>query len=376
LLTLAVFETYYESGALFNETSSNISWIGSIQAFLLLFLGSLSGPIFDRGYLRALVAFGTFSTVFGYMMLSLCKSFWAIVLAQGFLIGIGGGCLFIPAVAVLPGYFRKNLGLAVGIATSGSSLGGVIYPIVFYRLIDRIGFAWTTRVLGFMALGTLLLPLFVMKQRIKPAKARALIDWTAFNDTPFVLFIIACFFGFSALYTVLFYISYFGASTGISDNEMSFYVVPILNAASVFGRTLPNWVSDTTGGLNLLAPASLICAILIFCMIAVKSLAGFIIQAVLLGFFSGVFIALPPVLFAQLTKDKTKIGTRIGMGFCFLSLATLVGGPGTGGVLGKDPKDLHWRSVWIYGGVIELAGGCIYFALRMWVSKGKLLYKI
>lgn len=309
-------------------------------------------------------------------MLSLCKTFWQAVLAQGFLIGIGGGCLFTPGVAVLPGYFRKNLGLAVGIAASGSSLGGVIYPIVFFRLIDRIGFGWTTRTLGFMAMGTLMLPILVMKQRIKPAKARALIDYTAFTDTPYILFVIACFFGFSALYTVLFYISYFGAATGIADYDMSFYVVPILNAASVFGRTLPNWISDTTGPMNLLVPAAFICSILIFCMIAVKSLAGFIVQAILLGFFTGVFIALPPVLFAQLTKDKTKIGTRIGMGFGMLSLATLIGGPGTGGILGDDPKDLHWKSIWIYGGVLELAGASIYLFLRVWVSKGKLLYKI
>ena len=33
--TFAVFQTYYESGALFTESSSTISWIGSIQCFLL-----------------------------------------------------------------------------------------------------------------------------------------------------------------------------------------------------------------------------------------------------------------------------------------------------------------------------------------------------
>jgi hypothetical protein len=32
LNTFGVFQTYYESGALFTETSSNISWIGSIQS--------------------------------------------------------------------------------------------------------------------------------------------------------------------------------------------------------------------------------------------------------------------------------------------------------------------------------------------------------
>lgn len=73
---------------------------------------------------------GSFLTVFGYMMLSLCTELWQVILTQGVCVGIGGACLFIPGVAILPTYFRKRLGLAVGLAASGSSLGGVIYPIV------------------------------------------------------------------------------------------------------------------------------------------------------------------------------------------------------------------------------------------------------
>jgi hypothetical protein len=51
LNTFGVFQTYYESGALFDESSSNISWIGSLQAFFVLVGGIFSGPIYDRGEL-------------------------------------------------------------------------------------------------------------------------------------------------------------------------------------------------------------------------------------------------------------------------------------------------------------------------------------
>lgn len=82
---------------------------------------------------------GSFLTVFGYMMTSLCTTLWQVILAQGFCIGIGGGLLFVPSVAILPTYFRRRLGLAVGLAAAGSSMGGVIFPIVFFRLINQIG---------------------------------------------------------------------------------------------------------------------------------------------------------------------------------------------------------------------------------------------
>lgn len=102
-------------------------------------MGCLSGPLYDRGYLRALLISGSFLTVFGYMMTSLCTTLWQAILAQGFCIGIGGGLLFVPSVAILPTYFRRKIGLAVGLAAAGSSMGGVIFPIVFFRLIDRVG---------------------------------------------------------------------------------------------------------------------------------------------------------------------------------------------------------------------------------------------
>ncbi|PQE17843.1 MFS monocarboxylate transporter protein [Rutstroemia sp. NJR-2017a WRK4] len=45
----SVFQTFYEQSLLPVESSSNISWIGSIQAFLLIFLGIITAPLFDHG---------------------------------------------------------------------------------------------------------------------------------------------------------------------------------------------------------------------------------------------------------------------------------------------------------------------------------------
>lgn len=90
----------------------------------VLFVGACTGPIFDRGHLRLLLLIGSFGVVFGFMMLSLCKEFWQALLAQGFCIGLGGGMLFVPSVAILPTYFSTKIGLAIGLAAAGSSMGG------------------------------------------------------------------------------------------------------------------------------------------------------------------------------------------------------------------------------------------------------------
>jgi MFS family permease len=223
LNTFGVFQTYYESGQLFTKSSSDISWIGSIQSYMVLMVGFFSGPIYDRGYLRSLLLVGSFGIVFGHMMLSLCTTYWQVLLAQGFVVGIGAGCLFVPCVSILPTYFSTRIGLAVGLAAAGSSFGGVIYPIVLFRLIDHIGFAWSVRVIGFIALATLLIPIAVMKMRVKPPKARALIDWSSFTDVPYMLFVVASLVGFMGLYTILFYLSYFAEDQHITDKNLAFY---------------------------------------------------------------------------------------------------------------------------------------------------------
>jgi MFS family permease len=224
-----------------------------------------------------------------------------------------------------------------------------------------------------MAFATLLIPIFVMKMRVQPPKARSLLDTTVFADVPFMTFVIGAMIGFIGLYVELFYVSFFGQVTGITNSSMSFYLVPILNAGSVFGRTLPNILSDRIGPINVIIPGAFI---LVFCNIAVDSLGGIVVQALLFGFFSGIFIALPPVCFFSLTADKTKLGTRLGMGFAVIALGVLAGGPGGGGILQADPENLNWTGTWAYSGATLLAAGAIFFVVRFLKVGTKLMVKV
>lgn len=126
----------------------------------------LTGSLFDRGHLRILLLAGSFLVVSGHMMLSICSLYWQIILAQAVVIGSGTGLLFVPCMAILSQYFTSKLGLAVGIAVLGSSLGDVIIPILLCRLINQVGFPWAVRVESFVALTTLSIPLWILRLRI------------------------------------------------------------------------------------------------------------------------------------------------------------------------------------------------------------------
>ena len=207
-----------------------------------------------------------------------------------------------------------------------------------------------------------------MRMRTIPSSRRALIDTSAFTDLSVI--------GYCGLYVTIFYVSLYGESERILSERMAFYIVPILNAASILGRTVPNWLSDHFGPLNIMAPSATIMGVLTFCFIAADYSAALIALAVLYGLFSGVYLSLPGVVMVSITKDKSRIGTRIGMSFCFIGLGIIAGGPGGGGILGSNPSSSNWRRTWIYAGVCALVSGTILFGLRFQRGGGRFMVKM
>lgn len=204
-----VFQTYYEETLLPDLSSAQISWIGSVQSFIIMFSSIVSGPLLDAGYLNTLLRTGTCLIFLGHILLSLSSTYWQIFLTQTICIGLGSGAVFIPGLATLPTYFDTRISLAMGIAASGSSLGGVIYPISLHRLIRSVGFPWAVRVLGFIALTGLIVACIVMRVRVQVTTRRKKVDLTAFRELPFVTFTTGVFISFLGLYVPFYYIQPF-----------------------------------------------------------------------------------------------------------------------------------------------------------------------
>ncbi|PNS15737.1 hypothetical protein CAC42_4189 [Sphaceloma murrayae] len=359
--TFGVYQTYYMATLLPEYTPAAISWIGSVQSFLLGFVGPLMGPIYDAGYFRILILVGSFMVVFGHMMLSLCTQYWQVFLSQAICVGLGAGCLFVPSVAILSTYFQKRLALATGLSAAGSSLGGTIYPIAVYHLIPLVGFGWATRIVGFISLSTLLVSNLVMKVRVLPSEKRKVLDLPSLKEPPYTLFIAGSLMAFMGLYAGFVYIESFALARGILDPNLAFYSLAVINGASCFGRIIPNYIADKTGPLNIIIPATAISGILAYCLIPVRDVAPLFVVCVLYGFFSGALVSLPPTVFVSLSLHKRHmIGTRMGMGFFFISIGLLLGTPVCGWILAAS----EYTYVWVFGGTLLIAAAGTMFAGR------------
>ncbi|VDC05947.1 unnamed protein product [Peniophora sp. CBMAI 1063] len=357
--SFGAFQTYYEDQGL--NTASAISWVGSVQGCILLFAGAITGPIFDMGYLHSLVATGTILVVLGMMMTSLSTKYYEVILAQGVCVGLGAGCLFIPGLAIVSTYFQKRRAAALGFAISGSSIGGVVYSTVFRQLLEQVGFGWTTRVMGFIALATLSTSLAVMRRRVTTTHTRRkLFEAQAWKELPYTLFCIGNFLSFVGAYIPFFFLPAYASAHTNASPTLAFYTLGILNGASTVGRVVPNFFADKTGPLNMLIPCAFITSILAFCWIPVNSVGSLITFAVLYGVFSGALLALAPPSLASLTSDVSRVGTRMGMAFALGGVGLLIGNPVAGALVNTETG--NYVRAQVFNGAIVM-GAAIFMGL-------------
>ncbi|CAN9175179.1 unnamed protein product [Alternaria alternata] len=374
-----VFQEYYASFDPPLATASSISWVGTLQTFLLLASGSATGSFVDRGYAQimsfvgcALITLGLILTSFsGEFTDSQSPVYHQVLLSQGILSGLGMSLLLVPSTAVLSTHFTHNRALAVGLAGTGASVGGIIYPILTRRLLVRVGFSWSMRAIALVVLVTTSIGAALLRQRAEltqnPAK-RTLYDLRCLKDPIYALFSAGVFLSFAGVYIPYFYISAWVHETGFSLHGMdAYYLVSIINAGGLVGRLLPTFLADKfrSGPVLTQALAAISCGTLAFGWTHMKtSLAGLVIWLVAYGFLSGTFISLIPASAVTLTKDLSRLGGRLGIVFGGNAFASLIGNPIAGAIL--RGSNSAWTGLGIYCGVFNFVGGCILVAC--WAS--------
>ncbi|KAK8061788.1 MFS monocarboxylate [Apiospora phragmitis] len=343
---------------------SAISWIGSVQGALLMTGGVVSGPLFDAGHLRPLLVAGHGFVVVGLFATSFCTRYYQLLLAQGVCVGLGCGLLYLPAAAAVGQWFERRRALAVGAQSVGSPVAGVVLPILFSKLLPRVGFGWATRVIAFILLGLSTVPIVFIKARVAPDprhRRRAFVDWTYFRDLPMLVFTAAIFCAFLGLWVPFFYVQLYAITFRVSSVGFSPYFVTLLNVGSALGRILPPWIAVYAGLLNTIISMTCLCAAMAFLWMGIANFPGLLVFAVLYGSFQGGLVSMLPSCIVPLTSDMSRLGTRMGTNYLFSGLSVLAGTPIAGVILGRG-GDLAWKGLIAYSGATLAAGSLLLVA--------------
>ncbi|KAF5679143.1 riboflavin transporter MCH5 [Fusarium heterosporum] len=320
----------------FNQPSSIVSWIGSMQIFLYFFIGIFSGRLTDAGYFRVTFLGGSLASVIGIFAASFGSKLWIMFLTLGLGVGLGNGLMSCPMLAVMSPYFSKRQGLAIGITMCGSCTGGLLYSGIMRQLIPTLGFAWTMRVIALIQFITLGMANICLRPRTEGKKTKGWIDWSAFRDARFNHYSTAIFLSLLGLYISIFFVVDY-SRTSISppfSYRKSLDLLLIFNGVSLIGRLGAGLAADRLGALTAFVPAAIATAIILFSWISVETSPGMYTWTVFCGIFSGSIMSLFPAGLGHLTAGTEKPGTRMGMVFGLSSVASLIGSPIGGALIG------------------------------------------
>ncbi|KAK4541119.1 hypothetical protein LTR36_008344 [Oleoguttula mirabilis] len=364
-----VLQQYYLTHQLRHKSTDAIAWIGSLASFLQFVTGAFTGPPFDR-YGAWIIRPATLLYVLAVMLTSLCHEHWHFLLVQGVLMGTCMGFMQFPALAAVSQYFDANRAAALGVAISGSSVGGVVMPIALSHMLNSstLGFGWSVRIIGLLMIPLMAFACVAVTPRLPARQRTTFFIAAAWHDPRYGLLVAATFFMLFGMFTPLFFLPTYAVSRGMPATLAS-YLLAVVNAASTFGRIIPGILADRFGRLNIFALGGIATGIVLLCFNEAESTAALVVYSIIVGFASGTILSGATAAFSVCPKDARDIGTYLGMGLCVGSVAALCGPPINGALVDRYGGFLE---VGMFGGGMCLLGGFLALASKVATPQGVL----
>ncbi|KAK9458368.1 major facilitator superfamily domain-containing protein [Dipodascopsis uninucleata] len=371
---IGVFQTYYEENQLNYLSPSTISWIGSLQTFVLAIGGLFFGRIADMYGPRWLTVPGCILLTVGVSMTALCDKYYQFVLAQGLCSSLGASALFYGTTAAVTTWFSAKRGLAFGIAASGASIGGVALPFMFDVLTREQSFEIAVFAISSLLFVVSFITAAVTTFRLPPT-GRKKYDFVKYYlrpylDPVFTLVTAGLTLTYLGLFVPFAYIASHAVYYGLPI-ESAFRLVAYLSAGSLLGRLLSGYASDKIGKFNVFTIviflAGLICCPV---WIFTTNEPSIILFSILYGFASGGILAMYPPVIAQVSP-VSEIGTRVGAVSAVIAFGALSGNPIAGVILGSGgAENPNYVGMQIYAGVLMMMGAVVTFIAKLRYTRG------
>ncbi|KAJ5279448.1 hypothetical protein N7478_004820 [Penicillium angulare] len=373
LNAIGVFQTTYQETLLRDYTSSDISWIFTVQLALIWAPGSLFGRIVDTYGPRPVMLPCTLLCLFSLCMTSLATEYYQIILAQGVGYGLGAGGIFTTSLVCVGQWFVKRRGLAMGITVAGSSIGGVIFPFFLKLVMQDVGFngmvRYTALFIGIALIGAF----FLITARLPPKKWNSDVAWfdlKLFKNKGFAFYALGSYFVMWGLWAPFDYLPSMAQMSGMSDS-LSLYLIAIVNGASLFGRIIPGHIGDKVGYFNVITGSAIFSCLAILCLWLPfdyhYSNAGLIVFAAVYGFFSGAFVSIMMPCCAKSGTIET-LGRQIGTYQGVIAISTLTGLPIMGAIFGRQHNSTY-EGMQIFSIVSMFIGAVLLLASRNVLAK-------
>jgi MFS family permease len=314
----------------------------TISVMVYALLAPLAGRLVDRYGPRWVMVGGALLSGLGLWMCSRVNSLAALIFFFGIVFGLGGnGIGLVPSNTAVAMWFRRRLGLALGIATAGIGFGTMILPRLTGWVSSQWGWRASFQFLGYVA-WALAIPAFFLLRSKKDASSeggeengrggdgtapsgeseiggglslrealRTRSLWLLFVG--YVLIVVA-------LYGVLLHQVPYATDRGI-DKGLAEWSISLVGLTSIAGRFFFGWLSDRTREKKYaLYPACAVLLVSMTMLIFVRQAWSLLLFATIFGFGYAAYGPVIPAVCAEV--------------FGKLNMGAIFGAVTTGGALG------------------------------------------
>jgi MFS family permease len=136
------------------------------------------------------------------------------------------------------------------------------------------------------------------------------------------------------------------------------------NAVGLPGCVLPAILADAyMGSINTLILLTFVCGILLYAWAGVTTINSLFAFAIVFGFVNGGVQGIQMGAMTSLTKDLSKIGTRVGMIMSILAFGALCGPPVAGRLIDINKGSFLYAQM--FGGTVTVVGSIFLIAARL-----------
>jgi MFS family permease len=340
--TFTVFGVAYSFGSFFRPMAEEfgadrgaIALVFSITTLLYFGLGVFTGRLADRFGPRPVLLVGGAALVLGLVITSRVQSIEVGYITYGLGIGLGVACGYVPMVAAVGGWFDRYRSTAVGFAVAGIGVGTLVVAPLTERLIERHG--WRSTYV-YLAAGAAVLMLLAAYGAKRPpefpdqAPMVSLVDQIR-SSRPFAVLYAAILFTSLGLFVPFVFIPDYIAEQGI--DRSGGLVVGVIGLCSVIGRLGLGALASRWDPMVLFygSLATMAASYLIW-FAADDRYWQLLAFALVLGVAYGGFIALSPVVAAQLF-GTVGLGGVLGALYTAAGLGGFIGPPVAGSLIDR-----------------------------------------
>jgi MFS family permease len=350
LVLFMAYGTQFAFGVFFAALLDEFGWsrarlAGAFSLYTVTYslCAFLAGRLTDRWGPRAVISVGGAFLGLGLAGMGGIWALWQPYVLYGTVAAFGMSTAYVPCSTTVVKWFVRRRGLAVGLASSGGSLGTFVLPPLAQLLVARVGWRWAYVIFGSAIFLVLTLVARYMRRSPEdvglfpdgatagPSAAGAPSPWPlarALRTRAFwMLFVILAATWIPVFIPVVHTVS-FARDLGFSPLAAS-SLVSVLGIGAVVGRLVMGAVSDRIGRKPALALGLALQGLAFVAFSVVTRLPGLYLAAFAFGFSYGSISTVAPAIVGDFF-GRQQAGTLFGFLFAFAGALAALGPVGAG----------------------------------------------